>query len=327
MTAATRRVGAYLSPRESLTTAVGLVRSADDLGYESVWVTHGAGRDGFLVLASYAHATRRIGLGTGVVPIYPRHPVVMAQEAATLAELSGGRFRLGIGVSHRPSMTDALGLDLRAPLDVMREYVGVLRGALAGRARLVGRHYRVAWEGAFRVESPPPVYLAGLSTPMLELAGEIADGVVLWLCAPGYIRDVVGPALARGRTRAGKGLGGFEVVAAVPAAVTEDAAAVTATFREELVRYLSLPFYRAMLRASGLGEELSAFDRDRAGRAGPAAAVPTAFVEALGVVGPPAAIRATVEAYRAAGATLPVVRPIGVPEAPHARRTLEALAP
>jgi len=197
------RIGAYLSPRDDLARAVALVRLADDLGYDSVWVTHGLGRDSFVVLAAYAHATRRIGLGNGVVPIYPRHPVAMAQEAATLAEVSGGRFRLGIGLSHRPSMVDALALDMGRPLDVMREYVAVVRAALTGRARFEGAYYRVAWQAAFTPPSPPPpLLLAGLAVPMLELAGEVADGVVLWLCAPDYIRTVAVPAPAPGRRRA-----------------------------------------------------------------------------------------------------------------------------
>jgi F420-dependent oxidoreductase-like protein len=325
-TARPARVGAYLSPRESLASATALARRAEALGYDSVWVTHGVGRDAFLVLAAFAQATSRIGLGTGVVPIYPRHPVVMAQEAATLAELSGGRLRLGIGVSHRPVMTAALGLDMGRPLEVMREYVTVLRAALEGNARLAGRYYRVAWEGAVRAASPPPVLLAGLSAPMLELAGEVADGVVLWLCAPAYIRDVAVPALARGRARAGKARDGFEVVAAVPVAATNDVQAVRQTFREELVRYLSLPYYRAMLRASGFAEALAAFDRGRL-TGPPGAAVPLELVEALGVVGAPDGVRRAVEAYRAAGVTLPVVRPIGAPESAHAGPTLDAAAP
>jgi alkanesulfonate monooxygenase SsuD/methylene tetrahydromethanopterin reductase-like flavin-dependent oxidoreductase (luciferase family) len=321
------RTGAYLSPRDDLACAVALARLADDLGYDSVWVTHGLGRDSFVALAAYAYATRRIGLGNGVVPIYPRHPVAMAQEAVTLAEVSGGRFRLGIGLSHRPSMVDALGLDMGRPLEVMREYVAVVRAALTGRARFEGAHYRVAWQAAFTPPSPPPpLLLAGLAVPMLELAGEVADGVVLWLCAPEYIRRVAVPALARGRAKAGKSLDGFEVAAAVPLAVTDDVPALTAVFREELVRYLLLPYYRAMLRASGFGDALAAFDRDRAGRP-PAEAVPPALAAALGTVGDRAAVRAGVEAYRAAGVTLPLVRPIGVPEAPHARPTVEAAAP
>jgi alkanesulfonate monooxygenase SsuD/methylene tetrahydromethanopterin reductase-like flavin-dependent oxidoreductase (luciferase family) len=189
----------------------------------------------------------------------------------------------------------------------------------------------VAWQAAFRPPAPPPpVLLAGLAEPMLELAGEIADGVVLWLCAPAYIREVAVPALARGRARAGRTLDGFEVVAAVPAAVVagdaEEARRLEGLFREELVRYLSLPYYRVMLRASGFAEALAAFDRDREGRP-QAGAVPPALAAALGVVGDAGRVRAEVEAYRRAGVTLPVVRPIWAPEAPHAAPTLEAAAP
>jgi F420-dependent oxidoreductase-like protein len=325
VTGSAQRLGAYLSPRDRLATAIDLTRRAEALGYDSVWLTHGLGRDGFVVLAAYAHATERIGLGTGVVPIYPRHPVAMAQEASTLMEVSGGRFRLGIGLSHRPSMVDALGLQMGEPLRVMREYLAVLRAALQGRASFEGRYYRVRWTGAFQAPAPP-VLLAGLAPPMLELAGELADGVVLWLCGPAYVRDVAIPALARGRARAGKALEGFEVVAAVPLAVTEDHAGVTRLFREELCRYLALPYYRTMFRASGFSDALAAFDRDRApGR--DAEAVPAALVDALGAIGDARRVRAEVEAYRRAGVTLPVVRPIGPPEASHARGTLEAAAP
>jgi alkanesulfonate monooxygenase SsuD/methylene tetrahydromethanopterin reductase-like flavin-dependent oxidoreductase (luciferase family) len=321
------RTAAFLIPGAALETAVTLARAAEGLGYEGLWVSHGAGRDAFVVLSAYAHATRAVGLGTGVVPIYPRHPVAMAQEALTLAELSAGRLRLGVGVSHRPMMTDALGLDMGEPLRVMREYVGALRAALGGQVEHAGPRYRVAWKSALpRLPAPPPVLLAGLSPRMLELAGEIADGTVLWLAAPGYIREVALPALARGRARAGKDMAGFEIVAAVPLALTEDPSAATALFREELVRYLLLPFYRAMLARSGFGEQLAAFDRDRGAGGPPGRAVPERLAAALGGIGDRAALRATVESYRRAGVTLPAVRPIGFPEAPHYRPTLEAAA-
>jgi alkanesulfonate monooxygenase SsuD/methylene tetrahydromethanopterin reductase-like flavin-dependent oxidoreductase (luciferase family) len=240
-------------------------------------------------------------------------------------EVSGGRLRLGVGLSHRSSMADALGLDMGEPLAVLREYLAVLRAALQGQASLQGRYYRVRWTGAFRAPAPP-VLLAALAPPMLELAGELADGVVLWLCRPAYIRDVAVPALARGRARAGQALEGFEIAAALPLAVTEDHAGATRLFREELARYLSLPYYRTMFRASGFGDALVAFDRDRApGR--DADAVPVALVDALGAVGDARRARAEVDAYRAVGVTLPIVRPIGPPEAAHARGTLEAVAP
>jgi alkanesulfonate monooxygenase SsuD/methylene tetrahydromethanopterin reductase-like flavin-dependent oxidoreductase (luciferase family) len=161
----------------------------------------------------------------------------------------------------------------------------------------------------------PPIYLAALSVKMLELAGEIADGVILWLCPPEYVRTVALPAITRGRRRAGRSLDGFEIVAAVPLAITDDRAAAMTAFRAELVRYATLPFYRAMLESAGLGVELAAFDRD--------GAVPHAMAEALGGLGPAEAAHEYVAAYRRAGVTLPAVRPITFPDAPWYRRTLE----
>ena len=312
-------IATYLNPGAELGTAVELARTAERLGYDSIWVTHGLGRDSFLVLAAYGAATSRIGLGNGVVPIYPRHPVTMAQAALTLSELTAGRFRLGIGVSHAASMEDMLGLRVVEPLHAMREYVAVLRGALGNGVDFSGRHYRARWSMAVPRRPPaPPIYLAALSTKMLELAGEIADGAILWLCPPQYVRTVAVPAIARGRRRAGRGLDGFEIVAAVPLAVTDDRRAALEAFRSELVRYASLPFYRAMLEAAGLGAEVAAFDRD--------GVVPAAMAEALGGLGSAEAARDYVDAYRRAGTTLPAIRPITFPDAPWYRRTLEEAA-
>ena len=314
------RTAIFLSPGADLPAAVDLARRADGAGYESVWVTHGIGRDGLQVLAAYAHAAPRVALGTGVLPIYPRHPVLLAQEALTLQEVSGGRLRLGIGVSHRSVMEGALGLDMGRPLEVVREYVAVLRQALTGRVEHAGPRYRVAWQsGVPRLPAPPPIYLAGLGPAMLELAGEIADGAVLWLCTPAYIREHAVPAIRRGRERAGKALDGFEIVASVPAAVTADRVAAAAAFKSELGRYLALPFYRAMLEKSGFGAEVAAWDR----APGPAA-VDDRLARGLGAVGDAETLRAFMAAYREAGVTLPAIRPIGFPDAPHYLPTLEA---
>jgi F420-dependent oxidoreductase-like protein len=312
-------LAAYLNPGAELGTAVELARTAERLGYDSLWVTHGLGRDSFLVLAAYGAATSRIGLGNGVVPIYPRHPVAMAQAALTLNEITAHRFRLGIGVSHAASMEDMLGLRVVEPLAAMREYVAVLRGALGEGSDFSGRHYRARWAMAVPKRPPaPPIYLAALSTKMLELAGEIADGVILWLCPPEYVRTVAVPAIERGRRRANQTLAGFEIVSAVPLAVTDDRSAALTAFRSELARYASLPFYRAMLETAGLRAEIAAFDRE--------GAVPTAMAEALGGLGSPEVAREYVDAYRRAGTTLPAIRPITFPDAPWYRRTLEEAA-
>ena len=311
------RRAAFINPGRDLAGGVDLARRADALGYDSVWVTHGSGRDSFVVLAAYGAATTRLRLGNGVVPIYPRHPVTMAQAALTLSRDDGRalhpRRRREPPAPHgEPCSASPCASRSR----VMREYVAVLRGAVGGSASFEGRHYRVNWSLAVPERPPaPPIYLAALSRNMLELAGEIADGVVLWLCSPGYVRDVAVPALERGRARAGKTLAGFEIVAAVPLAISDDAPAALAAFRAELSRYLTLPFYRAMLESSGLGKELATFDRS--------GEIAEPLPRALGAVGAPETGRSFVQAYRDVGVTLPAIRPITFPDAPWYRRTLE----
>ena len=183
------RLATYLNPGGDLAAAVDLARRAEALGYESVWVTHGLGRDSFLVLAAYGRVTSRLRLGNGVVPIYPRHPVTMAQAALTLSELTAGRFTLGIGVSHRASMDAMLGVPISAPLATMREYVAVLRGALGAGVDFDGKHYRAHWSLAVPTRPPaPPIYLAALGPKMCELAGEVADAVLFNFITPEYAR-------------------------------------------------------------------------------------------------------------------------------------------
>src|SRR4029453_17045478 len=288
------RSAIFLSPGADLAAAVDLARRADAAGYESVWVTHGVGRDGLQVLSAYAHPAPRVRLGPGVLPIYPRHPVLLAQEALTLQEVSGGRLRLGIGVSHRPVMEGALGLEMGKPLEAAREYVAVLRQAVTGRVQPTGPRYQVTWQsGVPRLPSPPPIYLAGLGPVMLELAGEVADGAVLWLCAPAYVRDHAVPHIRRGRERAGKTMEGFEIIASVPAALTADRTAGMTAFKTELARYLALPFYRAMLEKSGFGAEIAAWDR-----APRPDAMADRLAQGLGAVGDVATIGALVAEYR-----------------------------
>jgi alkanesulfonate monooxygenase SsuD/methylene tetrahydromethanopterin reductase-like flavin-dependent oxidoreductase (luciferase family) len=148
---------------------------------------------------------------------------------------------------------------------------------------------------------------------MLRLAGEIADGVMLWLCCPSYIRDVVVPEVTAGRERAGKSLAGFDVVAAVPVALTDDAEAIRAAMRQDLITYASLPFYRAMLEGSGFGAELAAFDEGmQAGDVERAkAGLSDEMLGALAGIGNADEVTAAVNRYREAGAVSPCVG--GVP--------------
>jgi probable F420-dependent oxidoreductase len=309
-------LGCFVSTGRSIEQALERVGHAEELGYESAYVTHIAGRESLTVLTAYAMRTSRIRLGTGVVPIYTRTPATMAQTAATLDDLSDGRFTLGLGVSHRPVVEGWHGQTIDKPVAEMREYVGIVRAILRGEDPPADGPAG-KWRSGFRLAGLDPrpelpIYVAALSPAMLRLAGEVADGVLLWLCTPPYIRDVVIPELRAGRERAGKPLEGFDVVPAVPSALAEDPADAHASLRHELIPYFGLPFYRAMIERSGFGEEIAAFDAAAGGgdMDGMQAAISERFLGELAAVGDAAAVRAGVERYRAGGATSPCVGPI-----------------
>jgi F420-dependent oxidoreductase-like protein len=304
-------LGAFISTGRTLEAAVERVRLAEQLGYEAGYVTQIAGRDALTVLAAYAGATERIRLGTGVVPIYTRTPATMAQTAATLDEYSGGRLNLGLGVSHRPVVEGWHGQTIDRPVSEMREYVGIVRAILRGEdAPQDAEKWRTGFRLAMEHRPDLKILVAALSPRMLRLAGEVADGVVLWLCTPDYIRDVVVPEVAEGRRRAGKGLEAFDVVAAVPGAVTDDRGAAYGAMHSDLIPYFGLPFYRAMLDRSGFAPELGAFDAAGGDLDGMREAITDRFLDALTAVGSEDEVQAGVQRYRDAGATSPCVGPI-----------------
>lgn len=308
-------IGTFISAGRSLDAAAERVRLAESLGYDSTFVTHIAGRDSLTVLAAYAAATERIKLGTGVLPIYSRTPAATAQTAATIDEISGGRMVIGLGVSHRITVEGWYGASIDHPVDEMREYVTSMRAMFRGEDPPGGGERK--WPTNFRFRSYDvrpelPIYVAALSPNMLRLAGEVADGVLLWLCDPPYIRDVVIPEVTKGREVAGLTMEGFDIVPAVPVSVTPDRAATLNRVRGDLVTYLSLPFYRSMLERSGFEAEISSFDAGMA--AGDVERAKSAMSEemlsSLGGHGDGDEVRAAVQRYLDAGATSPGVSPV-----------------
>jgi alkanesulfonate monooxygenase SsuD/methylene tetrahydromethanopterin reductase-like flavin-dependent oxidoreductase (luciferase family) len=303
-------LGSFIGVGRSLETALQRVELAERLGYEAVYVTHIAGRDSATTLMAYASRSERIRLGTGVMPIYSRTPVATAQSFATLDEFSGGRAVCGLGVSHRPVVESWYGQTIDKPLRETREYVGVLRAIFAGEDPPEGEKFSSGFHFVgFAARQDLPIYLAGLSPKMLTLAGEIADGVILWLCNPDYVRDVVVPAVSDGRAKAGKPLEGFDIVAAVPSAVSGQPEEARGRLRGELIPYFSLPFYRAMLERSGFEEDLSGFDRgmSEGGPEAATAAISDRFLQTLAAVGSADEAGAAVRRYRDAGANSPCV--------------------
>jgi F420-dependent oxidoreductase-like protein len=311
------RLAAFNPAVKTLGESVARAQTAERLGFESVWTTQlSDARDAGLLLAAYAGATQRVGLGTGVLPIYTRHPTAMVQMAATLDELSGGRFILGIGISHKVTVESMWGLRLDRPVDAMREYLEILRASLRdGTAAIEGEHFSARWAYSAPRRAELPIMISALNPRMLELAGERADGVVLWMCSPAYVRDRVIPALTAGRQKAGKSLEGFEVVAAVPVCLTSDRPAALAVFRQTVERYANLPYYRKMMDASGFKSELEA------------GAISEGMIDELAGIGDERQVREAIGRYRDAGVTLPGAGPFGGHKgAAGFEATLEAVA-
>ena len=319
-------LGTFIGVGKSLETALQRVELAERLGYESAYITHIAGRDSVTTLMAYAARSSRLTLGTGVMPIYSRTPAATAQSFATLDEFSGGRAICGLGVSHRPVVESWYDQTIDKPLREMREYVAILRAIFAGEDPPAGGKFRTGFHFMGYAARPDlPIYLAGLSPGMLRLAGEIADGVVLWLCNPDYVRDVVVPAVSEGREKAGRGLEGFDIVAAVPSAVTAEPEEARGRLRADLIPYFSLPFYRSMLERSGFEADLAGFDAgmQSGGPEAAIAAISDEFLQTLAAVGSPDEATATVRRYSEAGAGSPCLGAIAKTDFDV---TLEALA-
>ncbi|MBV9196363.1 MAG: LLM class flavin-dependent oxidoreductase [Solirubrobacterales bacterium] len=300
--------GCFISPGRSLPRALERVKLADSLGYEAVFTTHIAGAESLTLLTAYAMASERVRVGSAVVPIYTRTPATMAQTAATIDELSGGRFILGLGVSHRPVVEAWHGQTIDRPVAEMRDYAMIVRAILRGEEPPASEKWRTNFRLAGLEHRPAlPIYIAALSPAMLRLAGEVGDGVLLWLCNPNYVRDVVVPEVTTGRERADKTLTGFTVAAAIPAAVTDDVRGAYERLRTDLLTYFGLPFYRAMLERSGFGEDIAAFDAAEGDLERMRAAISEEFLATLTAIGDEHALRQGVERYARAGVTLPCV--------------------
>jgi alkanesulfonate monooxygenase SsuD/methylene tetrahydromethanopterin reductase-like flavin-dependent oxidoreductase (luciferase family) len=313
-------LGTFIGVGRSLETALQRVELAERLGYESAYVTHIAARDSVTLLMAYAARSEHLRLGTGVTPIYSRTPATAAMSFATLDEYSGGRAIAGFGVSHRPAVEAWYGQTIDKPIAEMREYVGIVRAILRGEAPPQGDKFRSHFQFMGLEPRPDiPIYVAGLAPGMLRLAGEIADGVVLWLCNPEYIRNTVVPMVAEGRAKAGKPVEGFDIVAAVPSAVTGEPDEAKAQLRGELIPYFSLPFYRKMIELSGFEDDIAAFD---AAGADPSK-ISDRFLTTLAAIGSAEEAAATVRSYAEAGTTSPCLG--GIPKTDF-DATLEALA-
>lgn len=294
------KLGAQVETSRTIEEAMADAKDAEALGYDSIWSSQlPPARDTLTIFTAIAHATTRIKMGTAVLPIYQRHPTQMAQAALTLDEVSNHRFILGIGISHKIVVETMWGLKIDHPIQQMREYLTILRDLITtGSASHDGTYFTANTTYAPPRNENLPIIVAALGERMLELAGELADGVALWMCSPDYVKNTVVPTVRRGREKAGKSLDGFEIMAAVPVALAAEHERAREGFRKIVTRYAALPFYRKMLEASGFAEDLAHEQ------------IPNRMLDELGGIGDRHAIRAILDRYEAAGVTLASVGPL-----------------
>jgi 5,10-methylenetetrahydromethanopterin reductase len=237
----------------TIDAAVDGVRQAREAGYSSAWFSNIFGLDGMTACAVAGREVPDIALGTFVVPTYSRHPLYMAQQAMTTQAATGGRFILGIGLSHQIVIEGILGLSFDKPARHMREYLEVLMPLLEqGTVAHDGDVYRVnnSFGPIERMgTTPPKVVVAALGPVMLKLAGRLTDGTATWMTGPNTIADHVVPAIREAASDAGRPEP--MVIAGVPVSVTDDPDAARADADNVFAIYGSLPSYRAMLDREG----------------------------------------------------------------------------
>jgi len=271
--------GGLLGPGTSIDEIVAFAQRVEAMGFATLWMAHIFGLDAIATQGLVGRETRRIELGTAVVPTYPRHPLIMAQEARTAGVFSEGRFTLGVGLSHKIVIEDVFGYSFARPARHMREYLEVLAPALRGEVvRHRGEQYQVTGQIDLPGAPEVPLLVAALGEKMLQIAGEHADGTITWMCGPRTIESHIAAIL--GAAARGAGRRAPRVVAGCPVVLTSNPDEAREMIGKGLEIYGTLPSYRAML--------------DREGAAGPAD---------IAVVGDEANLRTQLNRYRDAGVT------------------------
>jgi len=246
------KIAEFAGGTNDVTTQVQSVVKAEEDGFDSIWFGQIFGPEVLTVLALAGQKTSRIELGTSVIPTYPRHPHVLAQQALTVQAATDGRLNLGIGLSHAPVVESMWGLKYDRPAVHMREYLSVLLPLLnEGRASFSGEFFRVNATVQVPVPKPPPVLIAALAPVMLRMAGERTDGTITWMAGPKTLDTHIVRRINKAAKDAGRPAP--RVVAGLPIAVTDDAAGARERAARSFQIYGTLPNYQRVLNIEGAG--------------------------------------------------------------------------
>ena len=232
---------------EALETSL---REAAEQGFPSFWMPQIFGMDALTAIAVAAKDVPNIKVGTSVIPAYPRHPMVLAQQALTTQSVIGGRLQLGIGLSHQPVVEGMWGISFDKPVRHMSDYLSILTPLLNDRRVSFSGE---ALTGRGEITPPPadapPVLVAALGPQMLRLAGRVADGTITWMTGPETIRTLTAPTINTAAQEAGRPAPG--VMMGLPVCVTDDVDAARERADRDYAIYGQLPSYRAMLDREG----------------------------------------------------------------------------
>lgn len=234
----------------SIDEIVESARTAEAQGYDTFWAPQIFSHDALTALAVVGREVPRIELGTSVVPTYPRHPLMLAQQCLTVVAAANGRLCLGIGLSHKMVIENMFGMSFDKPVRHMREYLQVLAPAARdGSVSHDGDVYQVHASIDVKGSQPFPILLAALGTRMLAVAGDLADGTITWMTGPSTLRDHVVPTITNASAAADRPAP--RIVAALPVCVTDDVDAARQRAATVFKIYGRLPSYRAMLDREG----------------------------------------------------------------------------
>lgn len=304
-----KKLGISLAPFSGIPypELVQLAREAEDAGLSGVFIPE-ANNDGLMCCYAIVRGTRHVMVGTWIVNTYYREPALCAAAAEMVQTESGGRFILGLGVSHRPAL-EALGIRMDNGRERLSNYTAVLRKAFAGEPiGAFGRPYR-------KPVKPIPIYFAALAMETARLGGQIADGLMLYLCSPERMRASAQAAHGAARA-AGRKPSDVAITVGMPVFLGEDRGRALEAARRGLSFYGALPFYNRLMARSGFEAEAKAVME--AAKRGDAAAMGAALsdrlIDSMALVGPPARCLERLAEYRAAGADLPIIVPNQVDE-------------
>ncbi|MBI2166215.1 MAG: LLM class flavin-dependent oxidoreductase [Chloroflexi bacterium] len=284
------------------------------MGIPAAWLTTGGTMpDGITLFAAAAARTERILLGTCITPTWPRHPLVTVQQTQVVAHLAPGRFRLGVGPSHKASMEQLYGFKYHTPLTHLREYIHIVKKLLhEGAVDFDGKHFHAHAKLATPLPDIP-IMASALRSKSYELCGELADGAISWVCPGAYLRDVALPAMVTGARKAGRPTPPLIVHA--PVCVHDSLQEAHAAAREQLGNYPRSFLYQQMFVAAGFPEATEGSWSDR-------------MLDAVVLAGNEQKVGARLRQLFDWGATEIIAHPIGAGRDARAsiQRTLELVA-